>query len=217
MFLTRNGRRSALGMALAAMLVAFGVGPAHALTLSLVGGDAAVVPASFDLNAETSLSTGDPLTVLNSANDFDSSGSTNGLFLDAAANLTFEFLGSEASRENTFSVTGLGQLFTNAGGATTTALFAAGIIPFSFATEGGTEVAANDGSIFPGLSIAFADITPTSVILLFGNGAGDADFDDLAVKVSVSPVPLPPAVWLFLSAILGLVSFSRIRRSERTA
>ena len=216
MFLTRNGRRSALGMALAAMLVAFGVGPAHALTLNLVGGDGTpTIPADFDLNLETGLVTGDALTVFNSTNDFTTTG--DGLFLTGEAIVTFEFLGSEAGRENTFSVAGLGQLFTNAGGATAGAIFSAGILPFSFATEGGTEVADNAGTIFPGLSIAFAAVTDTSAILLFGNGAGDADFDDLAVKVSVSPVPLPPAVWLFLSAILGLVSFSRIRRSERTA
>ena len=215
-FLTRGRRRSALGVAFAAMLASVGVEPAHALTLSLVGGNAAAVPATFDLNAETGLSTGSPLRVLTSANDFDSSGA-NGLFLDGAANLAFEFLGSEAASQNTFSVPGLGQLFTNAGGATKTAPFAAGIAPFSFATEDGAQEADNAGSIFAGLSIAFAAISPTSVVLLFGDGGGDSDFDDLAVRISVSSVPLPPAVWLFLSAILGLVSFSGIRRSERAA
>ena len=56
-----------------------------------------------------------------------------------------------------------------------------------------------------------------SFIALFNDGGTDGDFDDFAVKISVSPVPLPPAVWLFISAILGLVSFTRIRRERNAA
>lgn len=36
-------------------------------------------------------------------------------------------------------------------------------------------------------------------------------------EFGVSEVPLPGAVWLFISAILGLVSFSRIRRNKQSA
>jgi hypothetical protein len=35
--------------------------------------------------------------------------------------------------------------------------------------------------------------------------------------LSVSAVPLPPAIWLFISALVGLVSFARIRRNGTLA
>jgi hypothetical protein len=50
--------------------------------------------------------------------------------------------------------------------------------------------------------------------VLFDDSGSGHDFDDLAVKISVSAVPLPAAAWLLISAILGLVSFSRIRRNR---
>ncbi|MCG8544222.1 MAG: hypothetical protein MJE12_08450 [Alphaproteobacteria bacterium] len=44
----------------------------------------------------------------------------------------------------------------------------------------------------------------------------DAKNGQYAAEFSVSEVPLPPAVWLFISAILGMVSFARIRRNKQS-
>lgn len=38
-----------------------------------------------------------------------------------------------------------------------------------------------------------------------------------SVLVSVSNVPLPPAIWLFISALIGLVSIARTRRNGTVA
>lgn len=47
-----------------------------------------------------------------------------------------------------------------------------------------------------------------------GTGGGQAA---TSCSIGVSTVPLPPAVWLFLSAVLGLVSFTRRRSKAPTA
>ncbi len=40
-------------------------------------------------------------------------------------------------------------------------------------------------------------------------GGGDRDFDDLVVEVNVGAVPIPAAIWLFGSGVLGLVGIAR--------
>jgi len=40
-------------------------------------------------------------------------------------------------------------------------------------------------------------------------GGGDRDFNDLVVEASVAPIPIPAAVWLFGSGLLGLIGFAR--------
>lgn len=185
---------------------------ARAMTLSLdAGGIAGTIPASgFSLTAETGLNPLDPITI------FDSTTPGLGLQLSSPAQVEFMFLGLEADATNAFDVLG-GQVFSGATAPGTTNTFglAGGLLDFAFqSTIGGT---AANGAIAAGISIAFADLGDGSFIALFNDGGTDADFDDFAVKISVSPVPLPPAVWLFISAILGLVSFTRIRRTQNTA
>jgi len=47
-----------------------------------------------------------------------------------------------------------------------------------------------------------------------GLSLGDGDYDDIIVAMkSVSPVPVPAAVWLFGSALLGLVGMHRRKRA----
>ncbi len=130
--------------------------------------------------------------------------------------MEFTFLGIEADATNAFDVLG-SEIFTGATapGTTDTIGLAGGLLDFAFqSTIGGT---AANGAIAAGISIAFADLGDGTFIALFNDGGTDADFDDFAVKIAVSPVPLPPAVWLFISAILGLVSFTRIRRTQNSA
>ena len=46
------------------------------------------------------------------------------------------------------------------------------------------------------------------------NGGGDGDYQDFVVMVnSVMPVPVPAAVWLFASGLLGMIAISRRRKS----
>ncbi len=58
----------------------------------------------------------------------------------------------------------------------------------------------------------FFQITGTGV----GNGTGGNDNQGF-YNVQVTATPLPAAIWLMLSALLGLVSFSRIRRRSSEA
>jgi hypothetical protein len=198
----------------AAMLLAGSfVSSARAMTLSLdAGGIAGTVPAvGFSLAAETGLTPGvTPITI------YDSTTGAAGLQLSSPAQVSFTFLGIEADATNAFDVLG-GEVFTGASapGSSSTFGFAGGLLDFAFqSTIGGT---AANGAIAAGISIAFADLGDGSFIALFNDGGTDADFDDFAVKIAVSAVPLPAAVWLFLSAILGLVSFTRIRRDQKVA
>ena len=64
-----------------------------------------------------------------------------------------------------------------------------------------------------GLSLAVAMISPSSAYLMFGDGFGDADYDDMVVRVDVSAVPLPAAVWLFGTALIGLVGLGKRRKT----
>lgn len=191
------------------------VSSARAMTLSLdAGGIAGVIPAvGFDLGASTGLAPGAAITI------FDGSTGGNGLQLDSAANVTFTFLGSEADETNDFEVGGFGTVFDQSNSVGDSAAFdlAGGLVSFLFNTSAAGGAAANGSPFGAGLSIAFAALGDGSFIALFGDGAGDSDRDDFAVKIAVSAVPLPAAVWLFLSAILGLVSFTRIRRDQKVA
>lgn len=40
-------------------------------------------------------------------------------------------------------------------------------------------------------------------------GGGDRDFNDIVVEANVAPVPVPAAVWLFGSGLLGLIGIAR--------
>lgn len=203
-----------IGLALAgALLVA---SPASATVLSVTaGGTADTVPSNFNPTGFPGgvLSTGNPITI------FDSDDVGGGLSLLSAATLKFEFLGSEASFVNVFnSGVNLFSTATAAVGDVATVAVGGGLVPFSFLGGGSGGTATNGGPIDSPLLMAFADLGNNTFLAMFNDGGGpDADFDDLVVRVSVSQVPLPPAVWLLISAVLGLVSFARIRRQGQQA
>lgn len=177
-----------------------------------------VLGSDFSLTAETGLANDGSTNVA----VFDSGNAAgNGLFLSEDATLKFEFLGTDAGFDNSFSAFGT-ELFTSASlvGDTAQATSSTGVLDFLVPfvlTSGGGGTAANGGPVGASLAFALAAVTESSAIVLFDDGGAGTDFDDFAVRISVSEVPLPPAVWLLISAILGLVSFSRIRRGEAQA
>jgi len=200
---------------LIATLATFNV---QATTLSLVGGTSGVtLPANFSGNPELTL-TGltaqvDQVTVFDSANS-----ATEGLALSGTSSIRFEYLGKEAGYTNrAIELGGFGLLFdtttSSAGDSVTVTLSpnSNGLLPFKFWTSGGgiPKEAAN-GDIDNPLAIAFSAITGNSIIALFGDGAGDYDFDDMAIRISV--VPLPPSLILFGAALLGLGWISHRRK-----
>jgi hypothetical protein len=202
------------GPVLAALMVATGPSQAAVLQLNAGTGTGSTIPDNFDPVGLPGglISTGDPITVYES-------GDSGGLALSGGpAILEVEYLGSEADFANSFSFSGAS--FTNTAssvGETAPVFAGVGSLPLSFTTEG-PSTANNDGLIDLGLSIAFANLGDGTFLALFNDGGGsDTDLDDLVVRVSVSQVPLPPAVWLLISAIVGLVSFARIRRTEPRA
>ena len=200
-----------LGFVVAGLMLA--AAPVQAAVFNVAGGTSttinAVADAPFD-NVGTGLNpASSPIQFFDNA----STGSP-GLTLSEGAKVTFEFLGKEAEFLNTFNV--LGNTFTNgttAPGASFTVDLAGGAVPFTFTSVGIGRTAINNGTIDSPLAFAIALLNPSTAILLFDDSGSNVDLDDMAVKVSVSQVPLPAAAWLLISAILGLVSFSRIRRS----
>ncbi len=183
---------------------------ASAATLSLTGGTSDVVlPDNF---SELELSSSGLQAGVDTVTTYDSTNTNQGLVLSDTATIRFDYLGEEADFLNkAIELAGLGVLFDNqtsiAGVSSVTVELtpgAFGLLPFKFTTSGGGGQEAANGNIENPLSMAFSQISEDgkSVIALFGDGAGDHDFDDMAIRISV--VPLPPAVLLFGGALLGL-------------
>ncbi len=191
---------------------------ANAATLSIVGGTDAALPAAsgsddgFSLVASTGLAIG---TIVKS---FDSTNtSSEGLMLSETAKIRFTYLGHEAGYTNKAMEIVAGLLFNNKVNAIGDYVDAFvtpdvnGLLPFKFTTSGGGAAAeAVNGNITAPLSIGLYSLSSTEAIALFGDGFGDTDYDDLAVKISV--IPLPPSVVLFGAALLGLGWLGRRRK-----
>jgi len=161
-----------------------------------------------------------------------------GLKITQDAHLTFTYLGYEAGFQNKFNYSGVTQFTTREDNSTTplTPLgttvefdYFAGVTPsvldFSFwsseafvgqpVSNGGLGVLNANGSYDTNeYSIGFAARTSNSVILLFGDGVypRDNDFDDMAVLLEVTAIPLPPSAILFGTALLGLAGLRRRKR-----
>ncbi len=203
-------------------------------SMSAVGPNA-VLPAGtggttgFDLSSiygSASPTIGDAITT------FSGSPTNGGLYMDAASTLTFTFLGKEASAVNaSFGAGGSTLTNTMALGSTTTSMQSgAGFVNFMFQTVeaawedingngvmGDTLGIANNGvSTFNGLKLAYGVVfnNGRSVLAFFGDGRGDADYDDMVVRIDA--VPVPAAGLLLLGAIGGLGAL-RSRKKKATA
>lgn len=163
------------------------------------------IDASF--NTEIDIITGDQKT------------RHNGLFLDAAsgpARVTYTYLGAEAGNRNFGLAIGERPFFNRGPRASTVGeqvsviQESSGLLDFAFGTYAPLRAIGlflNNGLAFPGSSnfaMGFIQIDVNSFYVLFDDiAAGDRDFDDMAVRIDVAPVPLPAGGLLLLSALAG--------------
>jgi hypothetical protein len=210
--------------AAAFVAVALTTSVATAAGLGISGGNDFVL-SNFDLTPTTGLEDGDTIK------RFTRYTSGGGIVYGTPTTLKFEYLGSEASHDNTFVDTsgdGHTDVFNNGSSAVgdmyTTVALSDGLLEFEFETEYDVCIfifcfdikkeAENDGSIDHGLSIGFFKDADGSLIALFGDGAGDSDMDDMAIRISV--VPVPAALPLFGAALIGMGFLAR-RRKQKAA
>jgi hypothetical protein len=149
----------------------------------------------------------------------------NGLQLTGGpAKLTFEYLGFEASNKNFSAATG-GGIFTNGvntvGDTVSFSPVNDGLVDFSFGTTspvGSIGEIFNDGAANPASSnyaIGYVKISDTEWLVLFDDiAAGDRDFDDMGMRITVEAVPVPAGILLMGTALAG---FGVMRRRKQAA
>jgi hypothetical protein len=196
-------------------------GSASAATLSIIGGSADVVPAGYDPTPDTlGLAIGDSIV------GFESSTiGGGGLYLDDRAKVSFTYLGEEAGRINRAIELAGGTSLRNVAadvGKTISAVFGAGFVPFQFTSTnpggGNFTVITNGVGGSTGLNMAFkldgaTDRVGRNGFVMFGDGVGDTDRDDMVLSVKVSAVPLPAGGLLILTALGALGAASRRRKA----
>lgn len=226
-------------MAAAAALataVAFADAPAQAATFNVAGGTTGAIPDANQTNEVVAgLGLGAPLAGFFGAQ----------INLAGSARVLVEFLGYEAAYQNRFTLAGGGfytetddstpgnnkEIFTVPPSYLTDTL--SGLLAFVFSTSGGGTPASvanggnpTDAGDGPTDVNFFASIVgdPTatsgrSVMLFFDdNGANNDDnHDDMVVRLSVAPVPVPASLPLLLGALSGLAFISRRKRAYAAA
>ncbi|MFC1560699.1 VPLPA-CTERM sorting domain-containing protein [Pseudomonadota bacterium] len=190
---------------------------ANASILTLDGGSQTKIgdlPSLFNpSNHPGDINAGTDISIFNKAGE--------GIRLSGAANLMYTYIGKEAGSQNLFQPNPIVGFFhtnwTPAGSIINTSASSGGFLDFSFLGLG-TCCGLKPGVFTNGegnfgdngrLGLAVALINPSTAYLMFGDGFGDSDFDDMVVKVEVSAVPLPAAFWLFGTALIGFVGMSR--------
>jgi hypothetical protein len=194
-----------------------------AATLSLIGGSADTVPWDWNPSpTATGLSVGDDIWTFDAA----AAAAGDGIAVEGNANIVYTYIGKEAGSTNLFLGSDIrsdiiAPIFVTgatAPGTTISTTGSTGLLDFTFIGLGNCCVNHDPGAFINGggafgpnlgLSLAVAMIDQTSAYLMFGDGFGDADYDDMVVRVDVSAVPLPATVWLFGSALIGFIGMSR--------
>lgn len=206
-------------------------GAASAATLSVVGGTSSVLPSDFSasvIGGPAPLpAVGDPITSFSGNTPF---GAGEGLQVSGDTQLKYTFMGKEAYASNSVVSIG-GATLTNTGtvGSSFTVNQTGGLVSFLFSTletifedinsngTYGESLAINNGgaSSFGGLHMAFSSVFNggTSVLVFFGDGRGDADFDDMVIRIDA--VPLPASALMLLGGLGGLGALRA--RKKKTA
>jgi opacity protein-like surface antigen len=197
------------------------------LAVALAGSAAAAPVLTFTGTGETQL--------LTATNDLGFGGQTiqvinghdksllNGLAVSGPAKITFTYLGFEAGNSNQAVSLGGGMgSFMNGvasvGDTISAVQAAAGLIEFIFQTLNVPFVSAiaNHGIATPAskdFAIGYLIESATSAVVMFDDlFHGDRDFDDLGMRITVSPIPLPAGGLLLLGG-LGALAFARRRRA----
>ena len=193
---------------------------------------AVALSASLPANAAFVLSGGSPPASLPSSNDFNSDLQGEGfnqltigaqLSVDQDGSVTFYYIAAESSFTNSFhsgsdSMTENNEAFNFNGYDSITINVSAGdVLDFSFQSATASAMTPVDnasGNNLEGLGIMSGDGMSELVlgyndnITLTGPGM-DADYDDMLVRAEFSAVPVPAAVWLFGSGLLGLIGIAR--------
>jgi hypothetical protein len=140
----------------------------------------------------------------------------SGLGVDSPGKITYTFVGKEAAYNNKFNFALGSSSLTNLAGGSGTALVGPGLLPFEFLSNSIGAALKNGDLPFDHASIAFFVINPTKALILFNDNARvDSDFDDMKIVMTVAPVPIPPALPLFASALAALGYIARRKLAGR--
>jgi hypothetical protein len=195
-------------------------GTASAATLSYSGSSQHTL-TGFDLTATTGLTNG--TKIFREAKREGRKG--DGLYISGPANLKLTYLGKEAGNTNTFRMPGTTEIFrtgTSHVGDTANVHVGKELLNFNFlelSTLGAFwgDIANGEGADKHQNAIGVFMESVTSAILLFNDFGNDKDYDDMAVRIEVSPIPVPAALPLFASAVAGLGYAARRRTANATA
>ena len=145
------------------------------------------------------------------------------LSVDMDGFVTFYYLAAESEYTNSFNsgsntITEHNEGFKWDGWSSFTINVAADeLLDFSFTSATAhalTPVDNASGTSLEGLGI-MTNGNMSELVLAYNDnalGTGDADYDDMLVRAEFSAVPVPAAVWLFGSGLLGLIGIARRRK-----
>ena len=196
--------------------------------------------ASLSANAAFVISGGTTQGLPVPDNDFNSNLTGQGfnqmttgaqLSVDMDGSVTFYYIAAESGYTNSFnygsgssiSITENDDSFKWDGwDSFSTNVVAGDILDFSFTSDNAsalTPVDNADGSNLEGLGI-LAGESMSELVLAYNDNYSltapgmDADYDDMLVRAQFIPtaVPLPAAVWLFASGLIGLIGMARRRK-----
>lgn len=215
--------KNILSLTAAALLMT--TGAASAATLSYSGtGQSSVIWNSNDITAHDF-----NYSIIDTITGDQKSASTGLSLTGGPALVTYTYLGSEAGNRN-YAADVFGTVFENRGtsqsavGDSVSGFNAGGngLLDFAFGTSFPVQsqsLFSNNGVAAPATStyaVAYVRISDTSYYVLFDDiHSQDRDFDDMAMRIDISEVPLPAGGLLLLSGLLGAGALRR--RNKKAA